>query len=269
MQTGISTASLFLRKTTEESLPCIQSLGVRNAEVFLTTFSEYGEAFAKSVAETKGQVRVYSVHTLNTHFEPQLFHTYEKTRADAFYFLEEVLKGARVLGADHYTFHGTARFKRGSQSGERDNFPAFIQGFQAICQRCKQYGVTLCLENVEWALYNRVGVFSTIAKEVPDLRGVLDIKQARISQTPYEDYLAEMGDKITHVHLSDVDGHGKMCLPGQGTFDFETLVKRLKDVGFTGKLFLEVYRDNYATLDELQRSCQFLDEILYKNNCYL
>ncbi|MBR2023508.1 MAG: sugar phosphate isomerase/epimerase [Clostridia bacterium] len=269
MQTGISTASLFLRKTTEESLPCIQSMGVRNAEVFLTTFSEYSEDFAKSVAKTKGQVRVYSVHTLNTHFEPQLFHVYDKTRADAFYFLELVLKAGRVLGADHYTFHGTARFKRGTQSGEKDNFPAFIKGFQDSCALCEKYGVTLCLENVEWALYNRVGVFSTIAKEVPALRGVLDIKQARISQTPYEKYLAEMGEKITHVHISDVDENGKMCLPGQGTFDFDTLVKRLKDVGFTGKLFLEVYRDNYDTLDELQRSCQYVDEILYKNNCYL
>lgn len=269
MQTGISTASLFLRKTTEESLPFIQSLGVYNAEVFLTTLSEYREDFAKQVAKTKGQVRVNSVHTLNTNFEPQLFHAYDRVRADAYYWLEEVCKSARALGAPYYTFHGTARFKRSARDGALDNFPNFIRGFTEICSRTAKYGVTLCLENVEWSTYNRIGVFSTIAKEVPDLRGVLDIKQARISEIPYEEYIKEMGEKITHVHVSDIDENGKMCVPGKGTFDFETLIKRLKDVGFTGKLLIEVYRDNFQTADELKTSCQFLDEILYKNNCYL
>ena len=268
MQTGISTASLFFRRSTEEALPCIQNLGVRNAEVFLTTFSEYGEAFGKKLAETKGDVRVNSVHTLNTHFEPQLFHAYDKTRADAFMFFGEALKAARELQAPYYTFHGMARFKRGTQSGEKDNFAVFIKGFQEICAFAKNYGITVCLENVEWALYNRVGVFSKIAQEVPNLRGVLDVKQARISQIPYQNYIAEMGDKITHVHLSDVDEQGKMCLPGRGTFDFDELVKRLQDVGFIGKLLLEVYKNDYTDEAELKTSCDFLDEILYKNNCY-
>ena len=269
MQTGISTASLFMRKQTEEAIPLIESLGVYNAEVFLATFFEYREAFARQVEQVKGKVCVNSVHTLNTNFEPQLFHLSERVRADAYYWLEEVCKSAQILGAKYYTFHGTARFKRSAKSGNNDNFANFIKGFTEICNRCQKYDVTLCLENVEWATYNRVGVFSKIADEVPALRGVLDIKQARISETPYEQYLEEMGEKITHVHLSDIDEQGKMCLPGRGTFDFDTLVKRLKDVGFTGKLFLEVYRDNFETVDELKTSCQFIDEILYKNNCYL
>lgn len=264
MQTGISTASLFLRKTTEESLPLIQSLGVYNAEVFLTTFSEYHEAFAKQVAETKGKVNVNSVHTLNTNFEPQLFHLSERVRADAYYWLEEVCKSARALGAKYYTFHGTARFKRSAKDGKTDNFPNFIKGFAEICSRAEKYGVTLCLENVEWATYNRVGVFSTIAKEVPALRGVLDIKQARISEYSYEAYLEEMGSRITHAHVSDVNQEGKICLPGKGIFDFDTLVKRLKDVGFDGALIIEVYKDDYKNAEELKRSCEFLDEILYK-----
>lgn len=268
MQTGISTASLFMRKQTEEALPLIEALGVYNAEVFLTTFFEYREEFARQVAKTKGKVCVNSIHTLNTNFEPQLFHLSPRVRADAQYWLEEVCKSAQALGAKYYTFHGTARFKRSAKSGKTDNFANFIQCFEDICARCAKYGVTLCLENVEWATYNRVGVFSAIADEVPALRGVLDIKQARISGTPYEQYLEEMGEKITHVHISDIDEQGKMCLPGYGTFDFDTLVKRLKDVGFVGKLFLEVYRNDFDTVDQLKTSCQYVDEILYKNNCY-
>ena len=101
-------------------------------------------------------------------------------------------------------------------------------------------------------------------KYAPDLKGVLDIKQARISGAPYEEYLQEMGESIATVHLSDVREDGKMCLPGQGKFDFETLIKRLLDVGFDGPMLIEAYKDDYQEVIELKRACEFLQEKLYK-----
>ena len=142
-----------------------------------------------------------------------------------------------------------------------------IRGFEELTAHCKARGVTLCLENVEWSTYNRVGVFSKIAAAVPDLRGVLDIKQARISEYPYEEYLCEMGEKLTHVHISDVDERGKICLPGQGVFDFDALVKQLQDVGFNGALLIEVYKNDYTDVKELKVACDYVNEILYKKGC--
>jgi sugar phosphate isomerase/epimerase len=55
-----------------------------------------------------------------------------------------------------------------------------------------------------------------------------------------------------------------MCLPGKGTFDFETLIKRLKDVGFDGALLIEVYTKDYDKEQELRDSCDYLEELLYK-----
>ena len=70
---GISTASLFLRKNNEEALPLLNEWGIPYAEVFLTSFSEYNPRFASALAAGKGEVRVHSVHVLNTQFEPQLY----------------------------------------------------------------------------------------------------------------------------------------------------------------------------------------------------
>lgn len=264
MRTGVSTASLFLRKYNEEALPLLNELGVKNAEVFLTTFSEYGKEFAEKLNGVKGNVSVNSVHILNTQFEPQLFNAHPRAKADAFFWLEKTLESANVLGAPYYTFHGTARIKRAARSGINDDFNAMIKGFREVSDFCEKRGVTLCLENVEWATYNRVGVFKKLAEEVPALRGVLDIKQARISQIPYENYLQEMGEKLAFAHVSDVDERGKICLPGKGVFDFETLVKRLKDVGFDGALIVEVYTGDYGAETELKTACEYLDEIVYK-----
>ncbi len=264
MKTGVSTASLFLRKNNEEALPLLHTLGVENAEVFLTSFSEYEPNFARLLASRKEGVEVNSVHILNTQFEPQLFNMHPRVRSDAYAWLDKVLDCANILGAPYYTFHGTARVKRASRSGERDDFEAMIRGFDGIITACKSKNVTLCLENVEWSTYNRVGVFERIKKELPDLCGVLDIKQARISGQPYEQYLQEMGERLKYVHISDIDENGRMCLPGKGTFDFQTLVKRLQDIGFDGALLIEVYIQDYGKEQELKTACEYIDEILYK-----
>ena len=69
MRTGVSTASLFLRKNNEEALPLLEELGVKTAEVFLTSFSEYGYPFADLLKARKGNLHINSVHDLNTGFE--------------------------------------------------------------------------------------------------------------------------------------------------------------------------------------------------------
>ena len=267
MKIGVSTASLFLRKNNEEALPLFNELGVRTAEVFLTTYSEYGQEFAEQLKTVQGKVQVNSVHVLNTQFEPQLFSSHPRAKADAYFWLDKTLASARILGAPFYTFHGTARVKKASRSGKYDDFPRMIQGFEEICAHCEKQGVLLALENVEWATYNRVGVFSTLKKQVPSLKGVLDIKQARLSGEPYENYLEEMGESLAYVHISDIGENGKMCLPMQGKFDFDGLIERLKGVGFQGALIIEAYAKDYAREEELKISYDQLSELLYKHGC--
>lgn len=267
MITGVSTASLFNRKNNEDALPFLDEIGVKTAEVFLTSFSEYSAEFGKLLANRKGQVRVHSVHDLNTQFEPQLFVTNERVKKDAFDWLSKVMEAGKELGAKYYTFHGVARIKRSARSGINDDFASLCKSFQEIYGFCENYGLKLCLENVEWATYNRLGVFNQIRSCVPSIGGVLDVKQARISGVDYRDYLTEMGANLTHVHLSDVDEMGKIRLPGQGVFNFGETIDRLKDVGFDGALIIEVYKDDYSDLSEIKNSVDYLNELLYKKNC--
>jgi sugar phosphate isomerase/epimerase len=267
MQVGISTASLFMRRNNEEALPLLDRLGVQTAEVFLTSLSEYGEDFARILKERKGGVFVNSVHILNSQIEPQLFSGHERVKGDSFALLDKVLSGAKLLGAPHYTFHGMARYKKSSRDPKNDNFEKIGLGLREISDFCQKYDIKLCLENVEWSTYNRVGVFSAMKSYVPNLLGVLDVKQARIAGEGYEKYVDEMGESLAYAHISDVDESGKICLPGQGVFDFDTLVKQLQDVGFDGALLIEVYKNDYSEITQLKTACDHVNEILYKNGC--
>lgn len=260
MNIGVSTASLFLKKNNEEVFPLFRSLGIKYAEVFFTSFQEYGEKFAKIMKAEQGDIIVNSVHALNTQFEPQLYGVHPKVKDDAFAVLKNFLEGARVLGAKYYTFHGPARIKR---SGNYDRFLT-SPVTEEIFDFCLRYGITLCYENVEWSLYNRPGLFKILKESCPRLKGVLDIKQARISGYSYAEYISDMAENIAHVHLSDVTADGKMCLPGKGVFDFDDLFKRLSDVGFNGCALIEVYNGDYNEISELADSCDFLKEKAYK-----
>lgn len=262
MKVGISTASLFGRLYNEDALPLLNEWHVTTAEVFLTSFSEYEPDFARTLAGRKGELNAYSVHVLNTQFEPQLYNDHPRVKADAYAWLEKAMRSARILGAERYTFHGPARLKR----TYKEDIPRIGRLTQEIFSFCKRFGVTLCYENVEWAFVNRTGIFSELVKYCPALLGVLDIKQARLSGYDYREYLAEMGSRISHVHVSDVDAEGRMCLPGRGAFDFDELFRRLADVGFRGPVLIENYGRDYKELKEIKDSLDFLSERAEKYN---
>ena len=112
MTTGVSTASLFLREMNEDALTVFKELGVKCTEIFLTTFSEYTEEYARLLKERAEGIFVNSVHVLNTQFEPQLFGAHPRARKDAYEILDGVMRSARIFGARAYTFHGITRLKK-------------------------------------------------------------------------------------------------------------------------------------------------------------
>ena len=261
MYSGVSTASLFLREFNEDALTVLNGLGVRSTEVFLTTFSEYTEEFARLLLARRGALKVNSVHLLNTQFEPQLFGQHPRAKADAFRILDGAMASARVFGAERYTFHGITRLKKNSAPPD---YKKTGKSFCEISECCAAHGVRLCLENVHWAFYNEPGIFGRVREYCPDLSGVFDVKQARLSCYPYQMYIKDMEGCISHVHLSDVNERGKICLPGKGTFDFEECLRRLKDAGFDGAALIEVYANDYGDYRELKQACDYIDEIIYK-----
>ena len=255
MEIGVSTASLFKRKFNEDALLTLNEIDSKVCEIFLCSYQEYTEDFAKLLLERKGNLQIHSIHTLNTHFEPQLFGASPRAVEDAYKIMESCLKTANILGAKNYTLHGIARFKKDLKY---NNYSVIGPKMQKLKEFCESFNVNLCLENVEWAYYNHVGFYSSILPYCKGLKTCLDIKQARISNDSYADYIKEMGSSIETVHLSDYNNLGKMCLPGKGEFDFCDLFKRLKDVGFNGNMLIEVYYEDYNEISELKESLNYL-----------
>lgn len=262
MEIGISTATLFGRLYNEDALPYLQEIDARVCEVFLETFCEYTADYANLLKRNLGNLKVHSVHTLNTHFEPQLFSSNERALEDAFKIFENCLKACNILGASCYTMHGKARLKKGSVFTNYKDLGSYLN---QICAVAKKYSVDLTLENVEWACYGVPGFFSEVKKYAPDLKSCLDVKQARISGFDYKAYIEDMGDSIKTVHLSDVDEFGRIAIPSEkGCFDFEELFKILNYNGFNGNCLIEIYKENFKDASDLKNSLDYLRNIKQK-----
>ena len=257
MKTGISTASLFCRYSTEDALQFLAESKVQNAEVFLESYCEYKPEFGNLLKSRMGNINVHSVHTLTTQFEPTLYSVNERAMADSHSLLRETMSTAREIGAEYYTFHGGARMKRTPLVLD---FDRVARCTQKVIDICSEYDVKLAYENVHWCYYNYVGFFKEVSKRTSGLKGTLDIKQARQSGVDYREFLKEMGKDIVTVHLSDIKSDGKMCLPGRGETDFYEMFGRLSDVGFDGALLLEVYQGDYVKEEELFESLEFIND---------
>ncbi len=262
MQVGISTASLFQRKHTEEALKFLSENKVPCAEVFLESYCEYTEEYGDVLKQIKGTIPVHSVHVLTTQFEPQLYSLNDRAKADSFKLLESAMTVAEKIGAKYYTFHGGARFKKTPIKMDYERVGA-ITG--QIIDVCAKHGVSLAYENVHWGYYNYIGFFNEIRKRTKGLKATLDIKQARQNGLSYKDFIQEMAEDIVTVHLSDVKENGEMCLPGKnGITDFYDLFSRLKDKGFKGSLILEVYKSDFKEYKELFESLDYISELAEK-----
>ena len=261
MQTGISTASLFGRFVTEDALKFLSDNGVLTSEAFLESYCEYKPEFGDVLKKSKGNVKVHSIHTLTTQFEPQLYSVNERAKRDSFMLLDDAMTVAEKVGAKYYTFHGGARFKKTPIVLDFERVGKITQD---IIDVCKKHDIQLAYENVHWGYYNYSGFFKELKKRTVGLKATLDVKQARQSGISCSEFIEDMGSDIVTVHLSDVKENGKMCLPGKGVTDFESLFSMLLDKGFDGAFLIEVYKNDFNEFSELMQSLEFINNLVAK-----
>ncbi|MDR2046418.1 MAG: sugar phosphate isomerase/epimerase [Clostridiales bacterium] len=262
MEIGISTASFFNKEVTENSFRLMKSLGFNLTEIFLTTFSEYEKEFVDGaeLRRKESGVEAFSVHSLNQHYEPELYNVNPRTRGDAEVFYRKLCYAAKAFSARYYTFHGPALLKRTAYNFD---FKYLGERTRNLCDIIGGYGAELAYENVHWTYFSTPEYFLNLKREAPALKACLDIKQAMQSKIPYTEYLKVMGGRLVNVHVCDYDGD-RLCVPGSGCFDFVTFFKRLKDCGYGGPVLMELYSGNYGDYGEITKGREFLAECLEK-----
>lgn len=270
MGIGVSTACFYSKMLTEQSVAFLASKGIQTIEVFLDTFFEYRNDFARELRNITEQydAQIVSVHPMSQQFEPQLFSLSLRQKEEAWQTYEQILQSARVMGATKYVMHGPALLMGALKNA---NMQRIVPIIDSLAELALQYSVKLCWENVSWCLCNRPEFVSSLKEQSQseNLYFTLDIKQAARAQKSPFDFLNTMSDRLAHVHLSDYcstiqeDGtlQFKTCLPGEGEFDFARLKTELNMVNFQGDCMLEVYSDTFSSKEQITQSYTYLKNI--------
>lgn len=239
MFTAISTACLYPAQL-DESFSTLISMGFRNFEVFINTFSEFGEEYLKKMKRTADDsgCRILSVHPFTSGYENMLLFSDYKTRFfDSLEFYRNFLNACAVLGAKTLVLHGR-RSDRSTISDEE-----YFDRYVRLYRLGKEYGVSVGQENVN-QFSSGAPAFIRKMKAAcgSECAFVLDLKQAvRCGADPC-DFCSAMSGHIRQVHFNDSDASSDCRLPGRGTLDYGRFLSELKKAGYDGSLTIEVYR---------------------------
>lgn len=260
MEIGVSTAIFYPEERTEDAVRLLAKEGFRVMEVFANSFfeftEEYGEAL-RDIAEEEN-VRINSIHTVSSAFEPYLFDAYERRRDDFFKIYKDFLDFGEIVGAKVYTFHGLIK-----RPHKRMTFEDVVYVYEKMVYEAGLRGISLAQENVSWCLSGDLEYLKRLKEAVKGpLKFTLDVKQAvKAGRSPYE-YLDIYGSDLMNLHLNDHNDTSTCLLPGEGHFNFRTLRDKVEELGYKGPGIIEVYRENYHTLQDLAESKKVLERIL-------
>jgi len=258
MQLGLSTAAFYGRWETEDAAAQIAKLPLDCAEVFLQSDSENTVEFARLVKKNMGGVACTSVHPVSS-YENYMAGRPARQIRDAFAHFERVLDAGEALGAKVFVYHGR---NTPMLSPLAWNLKWNIEAITPMCELAQKRGMVIGWENVYWCQLTTPERVLEAKAALPQVRFTLDIKQAMRAGCDPIAFVHAMGDQLCNVHICDWHENGKLCLPGEGVFDFDALMNALREVGYDGPVIMEPYLALIESNEALLRSVAFMRNIM-------
>lgn len=257
MQLGISTAC-FYPLPVEQALDEIGRLNLHIIEIFFNTESEYFEPIISEIERhvRENQLEVRSIHPFTSANEGiLLFSEYTRRTEDAFAQYSRYFEVGQRLGAKYFTFHGERRMGIDTDGGIIDRK---LRVYRRLIETAAVYGLTFTQENVAWCRSSDPAYLRQLYENVPDLRFTLDIKQAHRAGHNWQQFVNAVGDRICNIHLNDFDQANSCLLPGEGEMDYDAFFAILAKLGYDRQVLIEVYRDNFGSLDQIRQAVKRL-----------
>lgn len=254
MRCGVSTACLFPCETSQ-SLERLVACGIPAVEIFFNTFGEMEPEYIEKLrAILEDRTQVLALHPCTSFMETFFFASdYPARREEGMRLYRRWFEICSELSIPRVVFHG-------DHKATPYPFEDYCRNYGELRRMAKEYGVDFCQENV---VRCKCGFpeFIRRMREVldDDVSFVLDVKQMRRAQVSADEMISAMQGRISYLHLSDWTDDCDCTPPGTGRFDFDTLFAELQRGGFGGDMVVELYRNGFETVDQLETSRQWIE----------
>ena len=258
MNIGVSTGCYFPRYTID-ALKKVAENGAKYTEIFFNTDSELDESYVlqlKKIANENG-IQVISVHPFTSAIETFMFWAKSDYKlADSIRYYEKYFKACQILGAKYVVIHGC------HSSVEYMDMKKYTEILNALSRKAREYGVYIAQENV---VKFKCGYIQNLQQLMQyaddDIKFVFDLKQSVRAQQNIYQLIDLMGDRISHLHISDYNEFGNSLLPGQGNVDFHHLFEYVSTRHGVNTALIEVYNENITDEYKVENALDFLKDL--------
>jgi sugar phosphate isomerase/epimerase len=226
---ALSTASVY-PEPAEVGFRLAAELGYDAVEVMVALDEASQDVDAVRALSDQHQLPVVAVHA------PCLLITQRVWGTDPWRKLEQSAQMCHALGADVVVVHPPFRW-------QRDYGRTFFEGIADLEQRT---GLTYAVENMyPWRARNReVSAYTPgwDPAEHDSAHVTLDLSHAATAGSDALVMARELGDRLSHVHMTDGSGSAKdeHLVPGRGTQPCAELLGQLAARGFGGHVVVEI-----------------------------
>jgi sugar phosphate isomerase/epimerase len=237
---GLSTSSVF-PESTAAAFDWARRLGYDGVELMVGV-----DAISQDVDALRELVQHYQVPILSVH-APCLLVTQRVWGTDPWGKLVRAQQAAETLGADTVVVHPPFRWQREYAQG-------FVTGLARMAQETP---IRFAVENMyPW----RAGPGQITAyapnwdiREDDYAHTTIDLSHTAISGTDPIEMARDLGDRLSHVHLTDgtPSNRDEHLVPGRGTQPVAAFLTHLSAQHFTGDLIVEV--STRSCTDRLER----------------
>lgn len=262
---GISTACLYPTET-EKAVADIAQLGIKDIEVHFSTFSELTDGYLKQLRKMMRHygMRAQSIHPFYSVTESPMFFTeYNERRfADGLEIYKQYFHAAGKIDASYLVFHGGQKFGVNRCTISDDEY---IERYNQIYECGQKFGITLLHENVYTHQCESIDFCRKMIEYLGDkAQFTFDNKQARRSGYNPAEFATALNGHIRNIHISDFNTEHDCLLPGKGIENFAAIKSAIGDDADKVCWNIEVYRDKFGELRDLELSAKYLKRILGK-----
>ena len=219
---------------------------------------EIGEALRQ------GGIEVFQIHG------PWRYPPQDETAGKRAEWLDLMKRGVRMatyVGSKNMVVHPLMPYGANSPENPAAVIDASLEHYARLADYAKDYGVTVCLENMPFPLLPLGNVDQVVelvdALNRRNLGVCLDTGHANVCGTPLDMAVKMVGKRLVCLHVHDNDGKEDQHLaPLSGTANFAPFARALSEIGFGGSVSSEVKFDKDLGKREFRAEAKRVGKIL-------
>lgn len=201
--------------------------------------------FEAYILDLKAQMDAAGVTPAQAHgpFKWPIHDETEQLRSARMVLMKRSIRCASLMGIKNWVIHPIVPF------GTGDFWPEEVwrineEFFRELLPTAKQYGVTICLENMPWKTFpialpeQALKLIHMIDDE--NFKFCLDTGHVSVVGMSAADAVRMAGDDLRSLHVHDNDGKNDMhAVPCTGIIDWKAFVAALREIGYDGVFSFE------------------------------